>query len=296
MLHGKDRSWTTDLWWVWWTCRFHNTVKLLDDLNDRSFVKECGHIQHPMSSRQFWETTQLLCSRVRASWININNCSTSCDYMQLYFLQTAPHVSDDTLIHHQEHVQTVFTTSGTGRTVFAAVRWRGTTPPRQWTVANTVRPMPNVVITVWMCSWWWMMVSSEKCRAVCRKYIKSYVVASCWTVIDIDSQCTDPWTFSYMFWQELLVKYSMSKWIVKYIIYRTVHLLVLIEFVSHFVKPQVVCKMVNSLNIKQKRKPVWYYTGASISLAVCMLNIRIKRKKLTPNSMSVSLICAIIFN
>jgi len=37
----------------------------------------------------------------------------------LYFLQTALHVSDDILIHHKEHIQTVITTSGTGRTVFA---------------------------------------------------------------------------------------------------------------------------------------------------------------------------------
>ena len=47
--------------------------------------------------------------------------------MRLYtvfilFLQTALHVSDYTLIHHQEHTQTVITTSGTGRTVFATVR------------------------------------------------------------------------------------------------------------------------------------------------------------------------------
>jgi len=43
----------------------------------------------------------------------------------LYFLQTALHVSDDSLIHHQEHTETVITTSGTGRTVFATIRWRG---------------------------------------------------------------------------------------------------------------------------------------------------------------------------
>ena len=72
----------------------------------------------------------------------------------LYSLQTALHVSDDTLIHHQEHIQTVFTTSGTGRTVFVTVRGRGgvgtlvPTPPRQRTVANTVRPVPDVVIRV----------------------------------------------------------------------------------------------------------------------------------------------------
>ena len=42
-------------------------------------------------------------------------------YSFIIFLHTALHVSDDTLIHHQEHVQTVITTSGTGRTVFATV-------------------------------------------------------------------------------------------------------------------------------------------------------------------------------
>ena len=35
-------------------------------------------------------------------------------YSFVIFLQTALHVSDDTLIHHQEHTQTVITTSGTG--------------------------------------------------------------------------------------------------------------------------------------------------------------------------------------
>ena len=41
----------------------------------------------------------------------------------IIFLQTALHVSDDTLIHHQEHTQTVITTSGTGRTVFATLTY-----------------------------------------------------------------------------------------------------------------------------------------------------------------------------
>ena len=42
-------------------------------------------------------------------------------YSFIIFLQTALHVSDDTLIHHKEHIQTVITTSGTGQTVFAIV-------------------------------------------------------------------------------------------------------------------------------------------------------------------------------
>ena len=51
-------------------------------------------------------------------------------------------------------LKTVITTSGTGRTVFATVRCSGefgtavSTPPRQRTVANMVRTVPDVVITV----------------------------------------------------------------------------------------------------------------------------------------------------
>ena len=95
-------------------------------------------------------------------------------YSFIIFLQIALHVSDDTLIHHQEHTQTLVTTSGACRTVFSTVRWRGgvPTPPCQRTVANTVRPVPGVN-TVLMCSWWWMRVSSETCRAICRKYNKT---------------------------------------------------------------------------------------------------------------------------
>jgi len=44
-------------------------------------------------------------------------------YSFIIFLQTALHVSGDTLIHHQEHIQTLITAYGTGRTVFATVRF-----------------------------------------------------------------------------------------------------------------------------------------------------------------------------
>ena len=57
-------------------------------------------------------------------------------YSFFKFLQTALHISDDTLIHHQEHTQTVITTTGTGRTIFATK------------VANTVRPVPDVGIKI----------------------------------------------------------------------------------------------------------------------------------------------------
>ena len=97
----------------------------------------------------------------------------------LYFLQTALHVSYDTVIHYQEHIQTVLTTSGIVRNEFATVRWRGgvgasvPTPPQQRTVANKFRKVPDVVIRVWVCYWWWMSVSSVTCRAVCRNIVKT---------------------------------------------------------------------------------------------------------------------------
>jgi len=47
-------------------------------------------------------------------------------YSFIIFLQTALHVLDDTLIHHQEHAQNVII-SGTGRTVFATIRCHGGT-------------------------------------------------------------------------------------------------------------------------------------------------------------------------
>jgi len=70
----------------------------------------------------------------------------------LYFLQTVLHVSDDTLIHHQEDIQTVITTSGTGR--------RGYHPKHVELSAENI--------------------------------IKLYIGASCWTIIEIDSRCTGP--------------------------------------------------------------------------------------------------------
>ena len=45
-------------------------------------------------------------------------------YSIIIFLQIALCVSNDNLIHHQEHIQTVITTSGTSRTVFATWRSR----------------------------------------------------------------------------------------------------------------------------------------------------------------------------
>ena len=43
-------------------------------------------------------------------------------YTFIISLPTALHVSDDTFIHHQEDIQTLIKTSGTGRTVFATFR------------------------------------------------------------------------------------------------------------------------------------------------------------------------------
>jgi hypothetical protein len=57
------------------------------------------------------------------------------------------------------------------RICYRQLMWRSRNS--EWTVANTDRPVPDVIITVWMCSWWWTRVSSKTCRAVCRKYNKT---------------------------------------------------------------------------------------------------------------------------
>ena len=130
-----------------------------------------------------WNPSKKVSYRDKDVSVCVNNCPKDATiYSFIIFLQRYLHISDDTLIHHQEHNQTIIT-SGTGRTVFATVRWRGgvgtvPNPPRQRTVASTVRPVPDVVITVWVCSWWWMRVFSETCRAVCKNIIKLYIVAS----------------------------------------------------------------------------------------------------------------------
>ena len=126
-----------------------------------------------------------LCSWFRVSWINVNNCPRRCDlyrvllYLcrQLYIFRLIP------LSIIRSTLKTVITTPGSGRTVLL-LSADVPTPPRQRTVANTDRPVPDVVITVWVCSWWWMRVSSETCRVVCRNIIKLYTVASFWTIID----------------------------------------------------------------------------------------------------------------
>ena len=74
-----------------------------------------------------------------------------------YSLQTALHVSGDTFTHHQEHVQTVITASGTGLTVLlpSAVGEESEFSSDSSMTAegsNTVRAVPEAVITVCTCS------------------------------------------------------------------------------------------------------------------------------------------------
>ena len=64
----------------------------------------------------------------------------------LYFLQTALHVSNVTLIHHQEHIQTVITTSGTGRTVADGSKYGSTSARCCDCSLNVLLMMDEVII------------------------------------------------------------------------------------------------------------------------------------------------------
>ena len=54
--------------------------------------------------------------------ITVQQDATICTF--IIFLQTSLHISDDTLVHNQEHMQTVITASGNGRTIIATVPCR----------------------------------------------------------------------------------------------------------------------------------------------------------------------------
>ena len=130
-------------------------------------------------------------------WISIIVQQYATIYSSIIFLQTALHISGDIFTHHREHTPTVITPSGTGRTELATFRCHGgivPTHPRQRTVANTVRPVPDAVTTAYLCSWWWVKVSPEICRAVSQKYNKTVysriLLDNYWHY----SWCTDPWT------------------------------------------------------------------------------------------------------
>ena len=43
----------------------------------------------------------------------------------------------------------------------------------------------------YMCSWWLVAVPPQTCRVVLQIYNKLYIVASCWTIIDIDADYVD---------------------------------------------------------------------------------------------------------
>jgi len=137
------------------------------------------------------DAVEILCSWVRAMWINVSNCPMRCDCIQFYYISADgstcfgryPHPSSGA---HSNCNYNIW--HWLNCICCHPLMWRSRnavlTPSRQRTVANTVRPVPDDVITVWVCSWWWMRLSSETCRAVCRNIIKLYIVTSCWTIID----------------------------------------------------------------------------------------------------------------
>ena len=112
-------------------------------------------ICHLMCSQIFF-----LYSWVRASWINVHNCPTRCDYIQFYYISADsstffgwyPHPSSGA---HSNYNYNIWHWSN--RIFYRPLTWRSR-----------------------------MRLLSETCRAVCRNIIKLYIVATCWTIIDIN--------------------------------------------------------------------------------------------------------------
>jgi len=103
----------------------------------------------------------------------------------LFYLETALHVSGGTTTHHQERKQLyvqhlVFVRPLLLPAAIAAGSSNGLTNIR-YCRCNC------------MCSWWWVEVTPETCRAVSR-HNKLCKFASCWIYIGMYLRCTDPWT------------------------------------------------------------------------------------------------------
>jgi hypothetical protein len=145
----------------------------------------------------YWDSIHVLSNIL----LNVYNCPTRWDYIQFYYISVNCSTCFGWYLHPSSgaHVNCNYNIWHRSNSIcYRPLSWRSRngvpTPSCQRTVANTVRPVPDDVITVYVCSWWWVKVSPETCRAVCRNVMKLYTVASCWTIIDIDSRCTDPWT------------------------------------------------------------------------------------------------------
>ena len=84
-------------------------------------------------------------------------------YIFIIFLLTALHVSDDTLIHHQVHTQTVII-SGTDRTVFATVRCRGGVTMHGPMSIKNLTELPEVEIRLDRQGWFVCIIFSGECN------------------------------------------------------------------------------------------------------------------------------------
>ena len=132
----------------------------------------------------------IVCSWVHALWISVNNFPTRCDYIQFLFPancstcfgwylhpSSGARVNCNYSIWHQLNRITTFRchggvwlhSSGTGWTVLLPSAVVESDPFTAAEGSNTVPSVPDAVITVYTCSWWWVKVSPETCRAVCRK-------------------------------------------------------------------------------------------------------------------------------
>ena len=109
----------------------------------------------------------------------------------LYFLQTTLHVSDGTFIHHQEHIQTVITTSGTGQTVicYRPLTWRirncqfdSSTSVEGSKLRFDQRQMLQLQFECAPDDGWGYHPKHVELSA--ENIIILYIVTSCWTIID----------------------------------------------------------------------------------------------------------------
>ena len=145
----------------WWKSYFIN-YKISNTHLHKSLKGLLFEFQFVHKIRLYYCTLGLLLNLIFL-WPSLSNNqqdATTFSFSSLF--DSALHVSDDKFTHPQEHVLTSFHLNrGTGRQQCRCI-------------------VPKAVYRVKTCSWGWVNLSPETCRAESKRLLNEKVVASCW--------------------------------------------------------------------------------------------------------------------
>ena len=128
-----------------------------------------------MNTAVFWDVmacslVHILCSRVHASWINVSNCPTRCNYIQFHYISANsstcfgwyPHPSSGTHVNCNYSIW-----HWLNRICYRPLSWSSSS--NSSTIADGSRyglTSDRCCRYSCVCSWWWVKVPPETSTAV----------------------------------------------------------------------------------------------------------------------------------